>query len=92
MITRKEAIKLVDEVSLEIAEGRDVPVFKLTKLFDFILEGDKVLLTVKDVCHKYSIGNTKVYDYFNNGLKKTEFGGTKIRVSDLEEFIANGKA
>jgi len=54
---------------------------------------DKELLTVKDVMALYSIGIATVYNWFNRGLPKVKIGRmTRIKRSDLEEFISNGKA
>lgn len=90
--TRVEAVKLVDEVSLAIAEGRELPVVKLTKIFNYVLDSKPTLMTVKEVSSEYRVGITKIYEWFKNGLKKTKCAGTKIRVSDLEKFIEDGKA
>lgn len=54
---------------------------------------NKELLTVKDVMAEYSIGIATVYNWFNRGLVKTKIGRmTRIKRSDLEEFISSGKA
>ena len=50
-------------------------------------------MTVKDVMAEYSIGIATVYNWFNRGLPKVKIGRmTRIKRSELEEFIASGRA
>ncbi|MGB3465656.1 MAG: helix-turn-helix domain-containing protein [Cyclobacteriaceae bacterium] len=92
MISRKEVVKLIDEVSLSMSKGQELQVVKLTKIFDYVLQDKEVMLSVIEVQRRYKVGRTKVYEWFQSGLKKIECGGTKIRISDLEQFIEDGKA
>ncbi len=50
-------------------------------------------LTVKMVAEEFNIHEKTVYKWFERGLQFIKIGRmTRIKRSDLEEFISNGKA
>lgn len=53
---------------------------------------DKKMMSIKTVCDLYDVKKSKVYQWFEKGLPKHKCAGTKIRTSELEQFIAEGKA
>lgn len=54
---------------------------------------DEELLTVKEVTEHFKIKTNLVYTWFERGLVKTKIGGlTRIKKTDLERFISEGKA
>jgi excisionase family DNA binding protein len=50
-------------------------------------------MTIKEVAQEYKITEKTVYEWFKRGLQFIKIGRmTRIKRSDLEEFISNGKA
>lgn len=51
------------------------------------------MYSIKQIKALYSISDTKVKQWFKDGLVKTKLGRlTRVKESDLEEFIESGKA
>lgn len=54
---------------------------------------DDELLTVKELTQHFKCKPDLIYKWFERGLVKTKIGGmTRIKKSDLEKFISEGKA